>query len=243
MPSLILLLKNKKMLKLKNVSYAINSTEIVNNISFEILPGEIVSILGASGAWKSTLFKLLTRELRPTLGKIMLDNLTLDDLSFDSIQQYRRQIGVIFQDYKLLNQKTVFENISFALEVCGKIQGITEKVEELLKLVGLLHKKNNFPTILSGGEKQGVAIARALVHNPQILIADEATGNLDPKNSREISELFLKLNKEKNITMLMSTHDQILVQQLSPRIIRLEQGSILFDKKNISKEDAFYGLL
>jgi cell division transport system ATP-binding protein len=231
------------MLVLKNVSFALNSTEILNNISFKITPGEMVGILGASGAGKSTLFRLLTREIRPTLGKIKLDKLTLDDLSFESIQQYRRQIGIIFQDYKLLNQKTVFENVAFALEVCGQTKDLTEKVENLLDLVGIKDKKDDFPHILSGGEKQRVAIARALVHKPQILIADEATGNLDPKNSREIANLFLKLNKEQQITIIFSTHDPVLVEQVKPRIIRLENGEVLFDKKNINKEEAFAGLL
>ena len=142
----------------------------------------------------------------------------------------------------MLKTKTVFENISFALEVCGKENQIKQKVSKLLQLVGLYNKRNLFPNSLSGGEKQRVSIARALVHNPKILIADEPTGNLDPKNSREIANLFFKLHKEQNLTILCATHDPILVQKINPRIIRLEKGMILFDEKKCPLEKAFMGI-
>lgn len=231
------------MLAFKNVSLSIGKWEILRNISFKVLPGEVVAVLGSSGAGKSSIFKLITSELRPTLGKITLDDFSLGDLSFTSVQDYRRQIGIIFQDYRLLNQKTVFENIAFALEVCGDEDQISKKVPELIELVGLKGKEKKFPRELSGGEKQRVSIARSLVHDPQILVADEATGNLDPKNSREISDLFLKINKEKNLTIFFATHDPILVEKLKPRIIRIEKGRVLLDEKDCSIKRAFEGIL
>jgi cell division transport system ATP-binding protein len=172
-----------------------------------------------------------------------LDNFSLNDLDLNSLQKYRRQIGVVFQDIRLLPGKTVWQNIAFALEVCGEDAKIPRKIPELLKLVGLEHRANAFPDTLSGGEKQRVAIARALVHNPKILIADEPTGNLDPKNSREIGNLFEKLNKEKDLTIFLSTHDIALVSELAPRIIRIEKGQVLFDEKKCPMEKAFKGIL
>ncbi len=231
------------MLTFKNVSLSIGKWEILRNLNFKINPGEVVAILGSSGAGKSSLFKLITSELRPNLGKIELDDFSLGDLSFSGVQDYRRQIGIIFQDYRLLSTKTVFENVAFALEVCGNEDQIPKKVPKLIKLVGLKGKEKQFPRELSGGEKQRVSIARALVHDPKILVADEATGNLDPRNSREIADLFLKINKDKNLTILFATHDPILVEKLHPRIIRLEKGKILMDEKKCSVKRAFEGIL
>jgi cell division transport system ATP-binding protein len=231
------------MLQFKNVSLAINKTEILRNINFTITPGEKVALLGGSGAGKSSIFKLLIGETKPTSGSINLDNFSLNDLDLNSLQKYRRQIGVVFQDIRLLPGKTVWQNIAFALEVCGEDAKIPRKIPELLKLVGLEHRANAFPDTLSGGEKQRVAIARALVHNPKILIADEPTGNLDPKNSREIGNLFEKLNKEKDLTIFLSTHDIALVSELAPRIIRIEKGQVLFDEKKCPMEKAFKGIL
>ncbi len=231
------------MLSFKHVHLSLGSASILRDINFEVTPGEVVAVLGSSGAGKSSIFKLLTSELRPSLGQVQLDDFVLGDLSFDSVQDYRRQIGIIFQDYRLLNQKTVFENIAFALEVCGEESQIPKKVNELIKLVGLKGKAQKFPRELSGGEKQRVSIARALVHDPRILVADEATGNLDPRNSREIADLFLKLNKEQNLTIFFATHDPILVEKLKPRIIRIEKGKMLLDEKRCSIKRAFEGIL
>lgn len=231
------------MLTFKNVHLSIDKHEILRNLNFTVEPGEVVAILGSSGAGKSSVFKLMTMEQKPTIGKIELDGMSLGDLSFDSVQDYRRQIGIIFQDYRLLNQKTVFENIAFALEVCGDEALIAQKVPELIELVGLTGKEDTFPHSLSGGEKQRVSIARALVHDPVILVADEATGNLDPRNSREISDLFLKINERRNLTIFFATHDPILVKKLKPRVIRIEKGKILIDEKNISVKRAFEGIL
>ncbi len=231
------------MLKFHNVSLSIGGVEILRDLNFEVTPGEVVAILGVSGAGKTSIFRLLISELRPTLGSIKLDGFTLEELSLQSIQKYRRQVGVVFQDCRLLQKKTVFENIAFALEVCGEEKKIAQIVSELLELVGLEHKHNAFPAQLSGGEAQRVAIARALVHNPKILLADEATGTLDSKNSRGIAKLFQRLNKERGLTILFSTHDLVLVRELRPRVIRIEKGHILFDEKECSLETAFTGIL
>jgi len=207
------------------------------------MPGELIAILGESGAGKSSIFKLLIGEKKPTNGSINLDNFSLNDLDLKSLQKYRRQIGVVFQDIRLLPGKTVLQNISYALEVCGAEDKIPRKIPELLKLVGLEHRADAFPATLSGGEKQRVAIARALVHDPKILIADEPTGNLDPKNSREIGELFQKLHKEKGLTIILSTHDITLISSMNPRVVRVQKGQILFDEKQCSMEKAFAGIL
>lgn len=231
------------MLEFQNVSLSLQKNEVLRNINFTITPGEMVALLGASGTGKTSIFRLLLGELKPTLGSLQLDKFALEKLSYSNLQKYRRQIGVVFQDFQLLPQKTVFENVAFALEVCGEENKISHKVPELLKLVGLWDKKNQFPNSLSGGEKQRTAIARALVHNPKMLIADEATGNLDPQNSKEIAGLFKMLQKEKKITILFATHDPILIQILHPRVIRLEGGKVLFDKKEITVEEAFAGMV
>jgi len=231
------------MLTFKNVGLKLGKTQVLHDLNFSIKPGEVVAVLGASGAGKSSLFSLLIGEKKPNEGEILLDEISLGDLSFTSVQQYRRQIGIIFQDFRLLPQKTVFENIAFALEVCGKAEQVRARVPQLLKLVGLEKKRDQFPRQLSGGEKQRVSIARALAHDPKILIADEATGNLDPKNSREIAELLSYLNQKTNLTLMFATHDPVLVQKLEPRVIRLEQGKIKFDKHNCELNEAFKDLL
>ncbi len=231
------------MLTFDQVSLKLGGQIVLKKLDFRVMPGEMVAILGASGAGKSSVFKLLTAEKRPTEGDVLLDSLSLRDLSVNSVQAYRRQIGIIFQNYRLLPQKTAFENVAFALEVCGKSHEIAKKVPEVLQLVGLKGKEDKFPRELSGGEQQRVCIARALIHDPKILIADEATGNLDPLNSRGIADLFAQINKERGLTILFATHDPVMVERLSPRVIRLEQGSIEFDLKQCSVDQAFVGLL
>jgi len=231
------------MLTFKNVSLKIGKSNVLSELDFSVKPGEIVAVLGASGAGKSSLFSLLIGEKKPSSGEILLDEISLGDLSFTSVQQYRRQIGIIFQDFRLLPQKTVFENIAFALEICGKANQVRNRVPELLKLVGLENKQDRFPRELSGGERQRVSIARSLAHNPKMLIADEATGNLDPKNSREFYELLLYLNQKTNLTLLFATHDPVMVQKLNPRVIRLEAGRIRFDKQTCALSEAFADLL
>lgn len=231
------------MLKVNNVSLSFGTTEVLHQLDFEVVRGEMVAILGSSGAGKSSIFKLLIGDTKPTLGDIQVVDLSLKELSFAGLQTYRRNIGVVFQEFHLLPTKTVYENIAYALEVCGEEDDIERKVPELIRLVGLEKRQDHFPHQLSGGEKQRVSIARAMVHDPQILIADEATGNLDPRNSREISDIFKKLNQEKKMTIIFSTHDPVLVGQLRPRVIRLDQGRIKFDKTDCSVEEAFAGMV
>ncbi len=231
------------MLELQNVSLSLQKKEVLRNVNFAITPGEMVAILGASGTGKTSIFRLLLGELKPTLGSIQLDNISLEKLSHSNLQKYRRQIGVVFQDFQLLPQKTVYENVAFALEVCGEEDLIATKVPQLLKLVDLWEKRDQFPNTLSGGEKQRTAVARALIHDPKILIADEATGNLDPQNSKDIAALFQVLHKEKELTILFATHDPILVEALHPRVIRLEEGKVLFDKKEVTPAQAFAGMI
>jgi len=199
-----------------------------------------VALVGKSGAGKSTMVKLLLRFYDPSDGKIEVSGVDIRKMTKNYLRSF---IGVVPQDFRLLPQKTVFENIAFALEVSGEEDLIAQTIPALLDLVGLSEKKEAFPPKLSGGEAQRLAIARALVHSPKILIADEATGNLDPKNSRGIAELLARLNKDYGLTILFSTHDPVLVKALSPRVIRLEEGRILFDKKEGSFEEAFDGLL
>ena len=231
------------MLKFDKVTLELGDQVVLRNISFEITPGEMVAILGISGAGKSSVFKILTGELQPTKGSVFLDDFLLSDITPSSLQHYRRQIGIAFQDFRLLPQKSVFDNVAFALEVCGEEEKISKKVPELLDLVGLSHRMDAFPNELSGGEKQRTAIARSLVHDPKILIADEITGNLDPKNSREVAELLQHLHLTQGLTVLFSTHDSVLVQTLQPRVIRLEDGKTLFDEANCSLSRAFEGIL
>ncbi len=215
------------MLAFKNISLTLGDTQVLRDISFDVTPGELVAVLGVSGAGKSSLFQILIGAQRPTSGHVSLDDIVLSDLSASSLQKYRKQIGVVFQDFRLLPKKSAYDNVAFALEVCGNDDLIASRVPKLLSLVGLEGKEHLFPHQLSGGEKQRVAVARSLVHNPKILIADEATGNLDPGNTREIGKLFKKLNQETGITILFSTHDDILVHETQPRVIRLEQGQMV----------------
>ena len=217
------------MLSFDNVSLKIGKTSVLKQVSFDVAPGELVAILGTSGAGKSSVFNLLIGDKKATTGTIMLDTIALNSISYDHLQKYRQQIGIIFQDFRLLSEKNVFENIAFALEVCGQEELISRKVPELIQLVKLSGKEKSFPKELSGGECQRVAIARALVHSPKILIADEPTGNLDPRNSLEIADLLLRLNKENELTILFATHDPLLIKKLQPRLILLEDAKVAID--------------
>ncbi|MDD5606141.1 MAG: cell division ATP-binding protein FtsE [Patescibacteria group bacterium] len=203
----------------------------LDNVSFSIAPQEFVILVGPSGAGKSTLIKLLLCEEKPTFGNITIDGKDIHLLKEKYIPYYRRQIGVVFQDFKLLRGKTVFENVAFALEVSGKPDDqIKKEVTKILDLVGLKEKADNFPGELSGGEKQRVAIARALVFNPKFLIADEPTGNLDPQNSWEIAKLLLKIN-ELGTTVLLATHNRDIVDAVHKRVISLDKGKLMRDRK------------
>lgn len=201
----------------------------LNRISLHIEPKEFVIIVGTSGAGKSTLLKLLTREEKPTNGKIVVGGIDYDTLKDKNIPLLRRKIGVVFQDFKLLPQRTVFENVAFALEIAGMSnREIKHTVPKVIELVGLAGKESQFPNELSGGERQRVAIARAVVRQPKILIADEPTGNLDPKHSWDIVRLLEKINRY-GTTVLLTTHNQDIVNKLKRRVITIDHGKIVAD--------------
>lgn len=201
----------------------------LSRVSLSIEPKEFVIIIGTSGAGKSTLLKLLTREEKPTSGKIVVGGIDYDTLRDKDVPLLRRKIGVVFQDFKLLPQRTVFENVAFALEIAGMSnREIRNTVPKVIELVGLTGKENQFPNQLSGGERQRVAIARAVVRQPKILIADEPTGNLDPKHSWDIVRLLEKINRY-GTTVLLTTHNQEIVNKLKRRVITIDQGKIVAD--------------
>ena len=202
----------------------------LNRISVHVSAGEFVILVGTSGAGKSTLLKLLTREEKPSHGKIVVGGIDYDTLKDKHIPLLRRKIGVVFQDFKLLPNRTVFENIAFALEIAGMTtREIKSTVPKVISLVGLEGKEKSFPHQLSGGERQRVAIARAVVRQPKILIADEPTGNLDPKHSWEIVKLLEKINKY-GTTVLLTTHNVDIVNKLKRRVITIDHGKIVSDE-------------
>ncbi len=202
----------------------------IERMNLHVEPKEFVIIIGPSGAGKSTLLKLLTREERPTSGKIIVGGIDYDKLKDRNIPQLRRRIGVVFQDFKLLSNKTVFENVAFALEIVGMSnREIQHTVPKVLNIVGLKGKENSYPSELSGGERQRVAIARAVVRQPKILIADEPTGNLDPKHAWDVIKVLEKINRY-GTTVLLTTHNQEVVNRLKRRVIRIEKGVIVSDK-------------
>jgi cell division transport system ATP-binding protein len=219
------------MITFQNVTKSYNhGTIALDKVSFKIQPNEFVLIVGRSGAGKSTIIKLLIGEEKPTKGQIFFGSYEVNKLKTSELPKYRRHIGVIFQDFKLLNQKTAFENVAFALEVEGRSQKeINEIVPQVLDMVGLKDKMHNFPKQLSGGEKQRVVIARAMINQPDVLIADEPTGNLDPFNTWEVIKLLKKINELGSIVIL-ATHDKEIVNVLGERVITLENGQIVRDE-------------
>ncbi len=203
----------------------------LKDVSFEIEPHEFVSLVGRSGAGKSTILKLLIAEERPTSGSIFFENQDIGFLAFHQISKLRRRIGVVFQDFKLLPSKNVYENVAFVLEVMGaESKQIKEDVPQVLKLVGLEKKLYNFPSELSGGEKQRAALARALVHRPEVLVADEPTGNLDYVHTWDIVNLLIKINSL-GTNVVLATHDKEIVNKLKRRVITLEEGRLISDEK------------
>lgn len=207
------------------------STTALREITVSVDQGEFVYLVGPSGAGKSSFIKLLYREEKATKGSIRVGEFDLTKLRQKDVPFLRRSIGVVFQDYKLLPRKTVFENVAYAMEVIGeKPRNIKKRVPEVLDLVGLKHKMRSFPDQLSGGEQQRVAIARALVNNPKLLIADEPTGNLDPENSWEIMNLLERINLQ-GTTVLMATHNSQIVNTLRHRVIAIEGGRVVRDEE------------
>ena len=220
------------MITLENVvkSYP-NGVGAINGISLHIDRGEFVFIVGDSGSGKSTLIKLLLKELEPTEGTIRVNGVLLNRMKKRNIPKYRRKIGCVFQDFRLLKDRNVYENVAFAQRVIvTPTKEIKKNVPAMLSLVGLAEKYKSFPRQLSGGEQQRVALARALVNSPAILLADEPTGNLDPKTSREIMKLLEEINA-RGTTVLVVTHDQDIVNTLKKRVIRMQKGIITGDEK------------
>lgn len=202
----------------------------LKSVSLHIEPKEFVIIVGPSGAGKSTLLKMLTREEKPTSGKIIVNGIDYESLKDRNIPYLRRKIGVVFQDFKLLPNKTVFENVSFALEIVGMgNREIRHTVPKVLAIVGLTGKENNYPAELSGGERQRLAIARAVARQPKILIADEPTGNLDPKHAWDVIRVLEKINKY-GTTVILTTHNQEIVNKLKRRVITIKDGQVVSDR-------------
>lgn len=203
----------------------------LNDVSMSIEPKEFVSLVGQSGTGKSTLVKILIAEERPTKGRVIIGGWDITNIHPREIPYLRRQIGVVFQDFKLLPKKTAFENVAFALEVCGTpSKRIRSIVPQVLEIVGLEEKMHRYPRQLSGGEQQRVVIARALVHRPKIIVADEPTGNLDTFNTQEIIDLLLKIN-DFGTTILLVTHNREVVNSLKKRVLTIDDGRIISDQK------------
>lgn len=203
----------------------------LDEVSFVVDPGEFVFIVGPSGAGKSTLVKLMIREQLPNTGAILFEGNNITEVDIKKLPDLRRKIGVVFQDYKLLESKNVFENVSVALEVVDtSLQEINNIVPNVLAMVGLSEKSLKYPKQLSGGEKQRVSIARALAHEPDVLIADEATGMIDPDATDDVVEILDKINSL-GTTVIMCTHDQKVVDRMKKRVIRIENGKLISDKK------------
>ncbi|MBI1984989.1 MAG: ATP-binding cassette domain-containing protein [Candidatus Wildermuthbacteria bacterium] len=204
---------------------------VLRDVSFEVEEGEFVSLVGKSGAGKTTLLRLFLAEEFPSHGSILFQQRNVHEIPESKLHEHRRKIGVVFQDYKLLPFKTAEENISYVMEILGaNEQDIARDVKDVLDIVGLSDRALHFPYQLSGGEKQRVAIARALIHRPQVIVADEPTGNLDPYNTKDIIRLLLKIN-ELGTTTILATHNKEVVNQIEKRVLTLEGGTIIRDQE------------
>ena len=220
------------MISLRNITLAYpNGVRALDDVSLDIGKGEFVFLVGHSGTGKTSLLRILYREIAASSGEITVDGIRVDRLRPARIPALRRHLGVVFQDFKLLLNKTVWENVAFALQVTGAhSRDILRQVPRALDLVGLAHKSRMYPGELSGGEQQRTAIARALVNNPKLLLCDEPTGNLDPANSGEVMELLQRINL-KGTTVVVATHNQAVVDRMRRRVIRLEDGRIVTDEE------------
>ena len=226
------------MVQMNDVKMVYGNTEAaaLNGISFTINEGEFVFLVGPSGSGKTTIIKLITGELSPTSGQITVNGFDMQGIKRRKLPKLRRTLGVIFQDFRLIDKMTVYENVAFAMRVVGASnKEIRRRVPQVLELVGLADREKRFPAELSGGEQQRVAIARALVNNPRMIIADEPTGNIDPALSYEIVDLLSAIN-ERGTTVLMVTHEHSLVKHFHKRIIQIHSGEIVADTAAISKE-------
>ena len=221
------------MIELKNVTKTYHDTGIcaLQDVSLHIEKGELVFLIGATGAGKSTLTKLLLREEKPDSGTVWVNGVNLGKLRRRKIPKLRREVGVVFQDFRLLPDRTVYENVAFAMQVIGKSKrAIRHIVPQVLSLVGLTEKANFRPDQLSGGERQRASMARALVNNPPLLIADEPTGNLDPQTSEEIMDLLERIH-QRGTTVLVVTHDKAIVDRMQKRVLTMENGTIIRDEE------------
>lgn len=220
------------MIKMQKVSMVYgNGIHAIREMSLEIADGEFVFLVGESGSGKSTITKLLTAELRPTSGMIQVGDFRLDKIRRRQIPKLRRTLGVVFQDFRLIENKTVYENVEFVMRAVGtRPRLITERVREVLRQVGIAEKTGEYPKNLSGGEQQRVSIARALANRPQIIIADEPTGNIDPARSLEIMQLLREINRQ-GTTVLVVTHEKALVDSMGERVITIHEGRIVSDQK------------
>lgn len=219
------------MITFDQVTKKFGSVAALEDISLEIDEGELVFLTGSSGAGKTTLVRLLLREFKPDQGKILIEGKDISSLKSSEIPLYRRKLGIVFQDFKLLTDRTVYENVTLALEVNGDGQKADKLVNEVLEQVGLADKANLFPRQLAGGEQQRAVIARALVTNPKLILADEPTGNLDPTTAKQIVGLLDKATKD-GTTVLMATHNEVVVNDFKRRVIKLKAGKLISDKKS-----------
>jgi cell division transport system ATP-binding protein len=227
------------MIEFKNVSKEyVKGVAALDRVKVKIEPGEFVFVIGDSGSGKSTFIRLILKELNPTSGTIVVNGHNLNRMRHRRIPKYRRELGVVFQDFRLLKDRNIYDNISFALRVTDvKNRVIKKRVPAVLSLVGLAQKYKDFPKELSGGEQQRVAIARAIVNEPSILLADEPTGNLDPTNSWEIMSLLKEAN-ERGTTVVVVTHNAEIVNEMQERVITMKQGVIISDEKKGGFRDA-----
>ena len=218
--------------RLENVTKVYgNKTIGLDHVSTNIHKGEFVFLIGASAAGKSTFLKLLFREEKPTSGKIYVGNKNISLLKTKELNMLRKNIGVVFQDFRLLEDRTAYENIAYAMEVLGySKKDIQDRVPKILKKVGMIHRQDHYPQQLSGGEQQRIAIGRAIINSPKILLADEPSGNVDPSTAVEIMEIFKEINSV-GTTIIMATHDRFIVDQLAKRVIELKKGQVLRDQE------------
>ena len=223
------------MIYFNNVSKAYKDGLALDDVTFTIVAGEFVSIVGHSGAGKTTLTKMILADATPTDGTVFFESINVHKLKNNDLTKLRRRIGVVFQDFKLLSNKTAYENIAFAMEAVGKTdEEIASDVPHVLELVDLSHRLHHFPNQMSGGEQQRLAIARAIINQPELIIADEPTGNLDPINTHEIVQILKKIN-DLGTTVILATHNRGVIDSIGKRVITMENGKVIRDSKHHGK--------
>ena len=219
------------MIYFNNVSKIYKDAEALRDVTFTVEAGEFISIVGHSGAGKTTLVRMILADEHPTEGTVFFESINVHKIKSKDLTNLRRRIGVVFQDYKLLSNKTAYENIAFAMEAVGKTEeDIAGDVPHVLELVDLSHRSGHFPSELSGGEQQRLAIARAIINQPELIIADEPTGNLDPVNTHEIVQILKKIN-DLGTTVILTTHNHGVIESVNKRVITMENGKIIKDTK------------